>query len=128
MPDVVGTDSLQQYAMDALTPLTWTASPTEALLPNEQLAYQHSEASLEPFRLFLSAAAMEGKLPETRLNALRSHDSILAPLRAAAEDCKAFQSISSSVVLLDLAWSPVGSEVFLPAGSLKARVRSYIIW
>lgn len=117
--DVVGSDSLQQYAMDALTPQIWEASPSQSLTP-EQLVQRQSQSGMEPFMSLLTAAAAEGKLCETRLRALLTHDSLLAPLRAAAEDCKAFKSVRDPLMLLQTAWFHFRSKRVLPAGSPEA--------
>jgi hypothetical protein len=79
-PAVLGSGSLQQFAVDALV---WEAPSRRPPLPEE--VEEQLTDSLSTFRKFLGGAAQEDQISAARLRTLFAHEGILAALQAVAE-------------------------------------------
>lgn len=116
--DILASDSLQQYAMEAL------ADVADWRQPNIQLDMSPRSGNLELagepmqwFSAFLAWAAISGEVSEARLSTLITHESILAPLRVMAEGHGGLKGIHSSTLVLEAAWEHFGEMQRSPAGS-----------
>lgn len=101
----LGSDSLQQYAMDGLDP---TEISNTGFEPSED------------FQTYLSTAGLSGLVSEARLGALLTHDGILAPIRAAAEGRQEFRGCLRVSVILGMACEHFGTQRRNPGGSPAA--------
>ena len=110
---LTGSDSLQQYAIEAL------AQAPPRGLSAEQLA-KLPPADVEPFGLLLSFAANAGKISFARTSALVMNAGIAARLRAIAEGEDGFHE--TSVLLLvafTAAWDRLNAAGHAPTGSAE---------
>ena len=96
--DLVSSDILEQYAMDAPVP----APPSRQSLPLRQPPGSTApEAAGQTLEFLCHAADLNG-MEEPRMSALIVHEGIVLHLRAAAEDRPEVHSFTMTVHLLDV--------------------------
>jgi hypothetical protein len=102
--DLLGSERLQQFAMDALE------MPEPSETPNVR----------EPLIMFFAEAAKVGKLSEARMSTLLTHEQVLASLMAAAEGREGLTQ--SAVYLLIPLWRYFDEKKRRPDGSPEAHL------
>lgn len=109
--DWLAAGSLQRYALKALADESlWSTLDTE-----QAGAYQ------DHLMQFLASAALAGKMSESRLSSLLTHQEILAPLREVGEGRGDADSFYTSAVILGTALQSSGKKSPPSAGSSAQR-------
>lgn len=100
---LLGSDSLQRYAMEALAAAAAAAGPGQPSCLQD--AIQLSWKPIQVLSLFLGMAAAEGSMGDARMRTLLTHDGIIAPLWRAAEGRGDYvRTLSCSAMFLETAW------------------------
>lgn len=113
--ELLDSDSLQQYAMDAIAP----APPSSHSTPQQPSLGALLQQS-EPFLWGLAFAAKGGKMSQTRLSALLTHEGILASLWAAPIRCVRSAALHACAIILDKGWHPASTDPRNPGSSPEA--------
>ena len=103
--DLLDSDSLQQYAMDATAPAPHLSHSTP-----QQQAVGASLQESEHFLWGLALAARGGKISDARLSTLLTHEGILAPLRAAPKGSVGASMVHACAIILEKGWHPASTQ------------------
>lgn len=112
---LLGSDSLQRYAMGALGPVP-PPSQAPPSLPAPRKLSKHKDSFVE----FLSLAAGAGQMSSARLSDVTTHSGILASLRAAAAGRGDVNDLHACTNLLNEAWKHIARHGRDPGGSPEA--------
>lgn len=114
--ELLGSDSVQQYALEALAPLPDSSEATpllHSLGPWSQRQF--------PFLTFLNLAAGAGKMCGARLRALAFHEGILSHPREAAAGRLELGGIGLCALTLRNCWTQICLQRSSPGRSAEAR-------